>query len=202
MENDVNKKASHEMGYEERIKQASRRRVKEYQNRLKAGYIPEIRLKDSIIEKIYDSFTGSHSKPTYDDLLEFNNYLDSMQMDDSPQKPVIRFTDSQRSEDINKKPADKDRPDNAPQEEPEDGEDIFEYDFNKPLGKVFLHKDRTCTNAGHELIGMFDTQGRIRNPEGKQIAHLPDKVREDFNAFLESAGIESEPKGWAFSFHW
>ena len=199
----------------------NRQKAKEFADRIKQGYIHEKRLKDEIVEHIYDSMTGSHDKPSYDDLLELRNYLingngnaDSGQTQDKTDNGIDRNTKPEKSEavliDESKARVKKNNnqkqsiANNDPEEIKEvEGKDYYVCEFKKPLGSVSFNKDRTCTDSNGNIIGMWNEEGKIRDPEGKQIGHLPSGEADKFNAFLEALGLEKEDRSWngRFRFH-
>lgn len=203
----------------------NRQKAKEFADKIRQGYIPEKRLKDEIVEHIYDSMTGSHDKPSYDDLLELRNYLidgngnaDSGQTQDrtdkesvsddalKPEKSEAVLVDESKARVKKNNNQKQSIANNDPEEIKEvEGKDYYVWEFKKPLGSVSFNKDRTCTDSNGNIIGMWNEEGRIRDPEGKQIGHLPSGEADRFNAFLEALGLRDQQDGlWngLFHFHW
>ena len=192
----------------------NRQKAKEFADKVRNGYIPEKRLKDEIVEKLYETLTSSHDKPSYDDLLELRNYLLSDRKTDSGQgqiqdkgdnesnskntKPekseAVLIDDSVRDKSKSKKQTDADS-------EPEEieGKDYFVHEFKEPLGSIRFNKDLTCTDSHGNVIGLWNEDGKIHDPSGKQIGHLPSQVTDEFNAFLEALGLNT---GKASAWHW
>jgi hypothetical protein len=178
----------------------NRQKAKDFADRIKQGYIPEKRLKDEIVEHVYDSMTGSHDKPSYDDLLELRNYLlsngktsvqtqdgyDSETDSDDNSKPVKPEVHIEGQSLKNSKSANND----AEEIKEVEGKDYYVYDIKKPLGIVSFNNDRTCTDPNGNIIGMWNEEGRIRDPDGKQIGHLPSSETKRFNEFLDAIGIK------------
>lgn len=212
----------------------NRERAKQFADKIRQGYIPEKRLKDEIVEHVYDSMTGSHDRPSYDDLLELRNYFlsngktsvhtqdgyDSETDSDDNSKPVKPEVHIEGHSLKNSKSASKPEKseailtddsnarlkknnnqkqsiaNNDPEEIKEvEGTDYYIYEFKKPLGSAIFNKDRTCTDPNGNIIGMWNAEGKIRDPDGKQIGHLPSSETKRFNEFLDAIGIKHK-KGY------
>lgn len=186
----------------------NRERAKQFADKVRQGYIPEKRLKDEIVEYIYDSMTGSHDKPTYDDLVELRNYLNgtdnSRQIpdtsdskdnkDNEPQKPTVHVEGQGLTDTKSASKSEKSRTSDTGEKvdsEPEEieGKDYLVYEFKQPLGSVSFNSDRTCTDLDGNVIGLWNDEGKIRDHNGKQIGHLPSSETDRFNAFLDTLGI-------------
>lgn len=203
----------------------NRQKAKDFAEKIRNGYIPEKRLKDEIVEKIYDTLTGSHDKPSYDDLLELRNYLlsdgktdsvegraqDKSEDDKKPEKSeAVMVDDRARNKNTGKlkdsnSPASIPSTDHAGSDPEVEGKDYFMHDFHEPLGSVMFCKNRTCVNEEGDIIGLWNEDGKIHDPSGKQIGHLPSTETDRFNDFLEALGIRDKDNSkwnYRFSFHW
>ena len=191
----------------------NRQKAKDFADKIRNGYVPEKRLKDEIVEKIYDTLTGSHEKPSYDDLVELRNYLQDAETDSDVQdkrdskslqspaiKPEVRI-EGHEDKVSNNASKSKHKDSNSPDSnttidhaendhEDVEGKDYFMHDFHKPLGSVMFSKDRTCVNEDGEVIGLWNEDGKVRDPNGKQIGHLPSNRMDEFNSFLDALGIK------------
>lgn len=188
----------------------NREKAKAFADKIRQGYVPEKRLKDEIVEHIYDQITGSNDKPSYDDLLEFRNFLlngkndgqipDASDNDaNKPTKPEVHI-EGQDLKDSNstKSPKKPDNSDTGKQDDlPEEieGKDYLVYGFKQPLGSVSFNKDRTCTDIDGNVIGMWNEEGKIRDHNGKQIGHLPSSETKRFHEFMDTLGIRYKKGG-------
>lgn len=178
----------------DKTKTKDNERAKKFYQKIKDGYIPENRLKNEIVNKLFKDLTGSKEDMTYDDLMELHNNISNTDFthpdDQESQKPEKTEINLTKSHPDRKKPINRDRPDDTLNDIPDkEEENIFTHDFGK-VGSFDFHPDHTVTNGEGLIVGMWNQDGKVKDPNGKQVLHLPGSKAKDFNTWMDVIGEE------------